>query len=87
MEELKTVRKWFQRGFVCMGMDLKDAFLHVPMRPEVNKFLQFAWKEKTLQMAGFTLRLKVFSKNIDLHGKSHSCFPSWQEHYLDSLHG
>ena len=40
MEELKTVRKWFQRGFVCMGMDLKDAFLYVPMRHEVNKFLQ-----------------------------------------------
>ena len=87
MEELKTVRKWFQRGFVCMGMDLKDAFPHVPMRLEVKKILTICLERKTLQMAGLTLRLIVFSKNIDLHGKSHSFFPSWQEHYLDSLHG
>ena len=58
MEELKTVRKWFQRGFVCMGMDLKDAFLHVPMRPEVNKFLQFAWKGKLYKWQVLPLGLK-----------------------------
>ena len=46
MEELKTVRKWFLHGFICTWMDLKDAFLHVPMRPKVKKILWFAWKEK-----------------------------------------
>ena len=44
MEELKTVRKWFQCGFMCTRMDLKVAFLYVPMRLKVKKFLQFAWK-------------------------------------------
>ena len=30
MEELKMVRKWFQKGTMCAGLDLKDAF---PMSP------------------------------------------------------
>ncbi len=30
-EDVKTVRKWFQQGTMCTGLDLKDAFLHVPM--------------------------------------------------------
>ena len=28
MEDIKTVRKWFQKGSMCAGLDLKDAFLH-----------------------------------------------------------
>lgn len=44
MEELKMVRIWFDRSFLCMGMDLKDIFFHVPLSPKVKKFLQFAWK-------------------------------------------
>ena len=39
MEELKTVRKWFQHGFMSTGMDLKDAFIHVPMQPKVKKLI------------------------------------------------
>ena len=31
MEDIKTVRKWFQKGFMCKGLDLKDVFLHVPI--------------------------------------------------------
>ena len=31
MEDVKTVRKWFQKGSMCGGLDLKDAFIHVPM--------------------------------------------------------
>ena len=41
MEELKTVRKWFQQGTMCVGLDLKDAFLHVPMSAQVKEFLRF----------------------------------------------
>ena len=41
MEELKTVRKWFQQGTMCVGLDLKDAFLHVPMSAQVRKFFRF----------------------------------------------
>ena len=36
------VRIWFKHGFVFTGVDLKDVFLFVPMRPKVKKFLQFA---------------------------------------------
>ena len=44
--ELKTVRKWFQQGTMSVGLDLKDAFLHVPMSAWVKKFLRFEWKGK-----------------------------------------
>ena len=44
MEELKTVRKWFQQDTMCVGLDLKDAFLHVPMSAPVKKFLRFKGK-------------------------------------------
>ena len=46
MEELKTVRKWFLKGTMCGGLDLKDAFLHVPMSVWVNKFLRFKLRGK-----------------------------------------
>ena len=41
MEELKTVRKWFQQGTMSAGLDLKDAFLHVPISAQAKKFLRF----------------------------------------------
>ena len=41
MEYLRMVRKWFQQGTMCVGLDLKDAFLHVPMSAQVRKFLRF----------------------------------------------
>ena len=40
------VRKWFQKGSLCAGLDLKDTFLHVPMSAWVKKFLRFKWKGK-----------------------------------------
>ena len=46
MEELKTVRKWFQQGTICVGLDLKNAFLYVPMSAQVRKFLRFKWRGK-----------------------------------------
>ena len=39
MEDIRAVRKWFQHGTMCAGLDLKDAFLHVPMDARVKKFL------------------------------------------------
>ena len=39
MEDVRAVRKWFQHGTMCAGLDLKDAFLHVPMDARVKKFL------------------------------------------------
>ena len=46
MEDIKIVRKWFQKGSMCVGLDLKDAFLHVPMCARVKKFLRFKLKGK-----------------------------------------
>lgn len=46
MEDVRTVRIWFQHGNMCAGLDLKDAFLHAPMDAKVKKFLQFRWKGK-----------------------------------------
>ena len=31
MENVKMVRKWFQQGTMCVGLDLTDSFLHFPM--------------------------------------------------------
>ena len=44
IEDVKSIRKWFQKGTMCAGLDLKDAFLHVPMDTSVKKFHQFKWK-------------------------------------------
>ena len=58
MEELKTVRKWFQQGTVCAGLDLKVAFLHVPMSARVKKFLRFTWKGKLYEWQVLPFGLK-----------------------------
>ena len=42
--KLKTVRRWFCGGHMCMVTDLKHAFMHVPIIPWVIKFLRFKWK-------------------------------------------
>ena len=52
------VRKWCQKGFMCAGLDLKDAFLHVPMRAQVKKFLRFKWKGKLYELQVLPFGLK-----------------------------
>ena len=37
MEDIKTVREWFHKGPMCVGMDPKDAFLHVSMSAQFKK--------------------------------------------------
>ena len=58
MEELKIVRKWFQRNAWCAGLDLKDAFLHVPMHPKARKFLRFKWNKKLYEWQVLPFGLK-----------------------------
>ena len=60
------------------GMDLKDAFLYVNVRPKVKNFF-CCMERKTLLMESFALLFKVFSGNIELNSKTNSHFPSWQE--------
>ena len=58
MEELKTVWRWFQKGTMCVGVDLKDAFLHVPMRAQIKKFLRFKWRRKLYEWQVLPFGLK-----------------------------
>ena len=44
VEELKTVRRWFCEGHMCILINLKHGFMHVPIIPWVKKFLRFKWK-------------------------------------------
>ena len=46
METLANVRQWIKNDAYCVGIDLKDAFLHVPMHDKVKKFLRFKWQGK-----------------------------------------
>ena len=62
MEELKTVRKWFQQGTMCVRLDLKDAFLYVPMSARVKIFLRFKWKGKLYEWQVLPFRLKCLPR-------------------------
>ena len=67
MEELVWIRQWLRSGGWFCGIDIKDAFLHVPIHRKFMKFLIFQWGG-TVKMASFTIWSKVFSQNLDLHG-------------------
>ena len=58
MEDVRTVRKWFQQGTMCAGLDLKDTLLHVPMHAKVKKFLRFKWKGKLYEWQVLPFGLK-----------------------------
>ena len=36
-------REWIKCGAYCVGIDLKDAFLHIPIAARFQKFLRFCW--------------------------------------------
>ena len=52
MEDVKTVRKGFQKDSLCVGL---DAFLHVPMSAWVKKFLKFKWRGKLYEWEVLTI--------------------------------
>ena len=58
MEDIKMVRKWFQQGTICAVLDLKDAFLHVPISAWVKKFLRFKWRGKLYEWQVLQFGLK-----------------------------
>ena len=49
-----------------MKLDLKDAYLQVPIHPDHHKFLQFQWEGKTYQFKclpfGLSVAPRVFTK-------------------------
>ena len=43
METLSSVRDWIKPGAYVIGLDLRDAFLHIPMNEDSRKYLRFRW--------------------------------------------
>ena len=62
METLKHVREWLKPGAYCIGIDLKDAFPHIPINKEFWKFLKFNWLNKFLQWIVLPFGLKCSPK-------------------------
>ena len=49
MEGLKQVRDWIQKDAYFCSMDLKDAFLHIPINKSFRIFLRFQWLESLFE--------------------------------------
>ena len=49
MEEVAWIRQWLRSGAWFCGIDIKDAFLHVPIHRKFRKFLRFEWGGKLLE--------------------------------------
>ena len=59
MEGLKQVRDWIQKNACFCSMDLKYAFLHIPINVSFRKFLRFKWLGLSLSGRCFLLGLSV----------------------------
>ena len=66
METLSNVRDWIQPNAFCIGLDLRDAFLHIPINPESKKYLRFMWLGEILEWQvlpfGLTCSPRVITK-------------------------
>lgn len=51
MENLETVKSVVRAGDWLMKLDLKDAYLTVPIHPEYQKFLCFSWEGRYFQFS------------------------------------
>ena len=52
------MEKWFQKDLLCAGVDLKDDFLHVPIRSSIKIFLRIAGKVKLYEKLVILFGLK-----------------------------
>ena len=68
MEHLKSVRDWIRPGSWCIGLDLKDAFPHIPIHRDSRKYLRFQWLGELLEWIalpfGLTCSPRVITKVI-----------------------
>ena len=68
MEHLKTVREWIRPNSWCVGLDLKDAYPHIPIHKESRKFLRFYWLKELLEWValpfGLTCSPRVLTKVV-----------------------
>ena len=58
MEEVVWIRQWLWSGGWFCGIDIKDAFLHVPIHRNFRKFLRFEWGGKLLEWQVLPFGLK-----------------------------
>ena len=64
MEGLRQVRDWIQKDAWFCNMDLKDAFLHIPISGSFWKFLRFQWLGSLLEWRVLPFGLKCSPRVI-----------------------
>ncbi len=66
MEGLETVKSLVRKGDWLVKLDLKDAYLTVPVLPAHQKFLRFVWRKRTYQFSCLAFGLcsapRIFTK-------------------------
>jgi hypothetical protein len=66
METVQQICLLLNKGDYLTSIDLRDAFLHVPIHPSSRRFLQFLWRDKLYQFKvlpfGLSLAPLIFTK-------------------------
>ena len=66
MEDIRCVKDLLNRGDYMCKLDLKDAYLSIPIHQSFRKFLKFTWHGRTYEYTalpfGLSAALRVFTK-------------------------
>jgi hypothetical protein len=66
MENLKATRSILRSGNWCTKIDIKDAFLHVPVHPSRRRYLRFRWENQLYEFQALPFGLnhspRLFTK-------------------------
>ena len=96
METLTSILQCVNHGDWMFSLDLKDAYLHVPILPAHRRYLRFAFRNLTGELIiyqwkvlpfGLSTAPRVFTKLIAplaglIHSRGHALFP-----YIDDMFG
>ena len=63
MEGLRLVRDWIQKDAWFCSMDLKDAFLHIPINESFRDFLRSQWLGSLFKWQVFPVNLGVAQRS------------------------
>ena len=70
METVKSVRQSILVNDWALSIDLKDAYLHVPIYPQSRKYLRFICEDQVFQFRALPFRMSpsplIFTKLIDI---------------------
>ncbi|XP_041433304.1 uncharacterized protein LOC121398305 [Xenopus laevis] len=71
METLRSVIRGMEPGQLLMSLDIKDAYLHVPIWPPHHRFLRFAFRNRHYQFVALPFGLssapRVFNRLPTVH--------------------